>query len=168
VRGPFADPGSGTLYTLFSWPHLKYLANAGYLLAPAAAPLVIAFAARSPGVLFARRETAFLSATTAMLLVYAAIVRPVWGPYDWDVFSLPALCAAALAADLLVHQLSGSRRAQLAALVIAASLLLVTAPFVAIGIAPSREAGLFAQERIERAPGESEWQAFERKIGPWL
>ena len=29
-------------------------------------------------------------------------------------------------------------------------------------------AGLFADEHIERAPGESEWEAFERKIEPWL
>jgi hypothetical protein len=168
VRGPFAEPGAGTLYSLFSWPHLKYLVNAGYLLAPAAAPLVAAFALRSPAVLTARKETAFLAATTGMLIVYSAIVRPVWGPYDWDVFSLPAVCGAALAAHLLVHQLSGGRRAQLCALVIAASILLVSAPFVAIGISPSRPAGLFADERIERATDESEWEAFMRKVGPWL
>jgi hypothetical protein len=52
--------------------------------------------------------------------------------------------------------------------VIAASILLVLLPFVAIGIAPSQPSGLFADEHIERAPGESEWEAFERKIGPWL
>jgi hypothetical protein len=168
VRGPFAEPGAGTLYTLFSWPHLKYLVNAGFLLAPAAAPIVVAFALLRPAVLIARKETAFLSATTGMLLVYTAVVRPVWGPYDWDVFALPAVCGAALAAHLVVHELSGDRRAHFCALVIAASILLVSVPFVAIGIAPSRPAGLFAQERIERAPGESEWEAFERKIGPWL
>jgi hypothetical protein len=168
VRGPFAEPGTGTLYTLFSWPHLKYLVNAGYLLAPAATPIVVAFAVLRPEVLIARKETAFLTATTGMLLLYAAVVRPVWGPYDWDVFALPAACGGALAAHLVVHELSGDRRAHVCALVIAASILLVLLPFVAIGIAPSQPSGLFADEHIERAPGESEWEAFERKIGPWL
>jgi hypothetical protein len=168
VRGPFAEPGAGTLYTLFSWPHLKYLINAGFLLAPAAAPIVVAFAVLRPAALIARKETAFLAATTGMLLLYAAVVRPVWGPYDWDVFALPAVCGAALAAHLVVHELSGERRAHVCALVIAGSILLVLVPFVAIGIAPSRSAGLFAYEHIERAPGESDWEAFERKIGPWL
>lgn len=168
VRTPFEEPGPGTKYVLFSLPHLKYLANAFYLLAPAVGPLLAGFALTRPRALTRSADARFLAAAAAAMSVYAAIVRPVWGPYDWDVFSLTALCWGALVARLLVHELDDRIRPQLAAVAVCASLLLVTAPFVAIGLAPFRPAGLFAEGNLELRPGETDWEAFERRIRPWL
>ena len=98
------------------------------------------------------------------------MLRPIWGPYDWDLFSLTAVSLASLAALLLVRSLEGPELAHVAAVVVGVSLLFVTLPLVAIGVAPGiapDDAGPFARG-VERDEGESGWDALERQIEPWL
>ena len=39
----------------------------------------------------------FLLAANVPLLVYALTLRPIWGPFDWDLFAITAFFLAALA-----------------------------------------------------------------------
>lgn len=168
VRGFFASPGAGTRYVIFSGPHLKYLANAFFLLTPAMVPVIIAFAIFSPRRLVATPEARFLSTASLCMLAYAAVVRPVWGPYDWDVFSLTAIFLASLAAYLLVNQLDDPPLVHLGVLLIGTTLLFVTIPFVLIGISPYRQAGPFAYDVALPIGDETPLDAVERVITPWL
>ena len=77
------------------------------------------------------------------------------------------LSLATLAATLLVRALADPPLRELGVLLVLGTLLLVTLPFVAIGIAPRHAAGPFAYG-VESAPGESPVDAFERNLGPWL
>ena len=167
LRSPFADSGAGTRYAVLSAGHVKYLANAFFVLAPASLPVLAGVLVLAPRRLFASREVAFLGIASLFMLLYALVVRPVWGPYDWDLFSLTALCLATLAATLLVRTLPEPPLRELGFVLVAGTLLVVTIPFVAIGIAPRHAAGPFAYG-VESAPGESPVDAFERNLGPWL
>ena len=171
--GSFVQPwgavsSAGTDYVIFSRPHLKYLVNDFFVLAPAAVPVLLGFA------LFARRrfactpEAKFLSGLCACLAVYSAIVRPVWGPHDWDIFALTAVCLATLAGLLLVQRYDDHSLAPLAAVLIGATLAFVTIPLLAIGVAPAHEAGPFAHGAIPLQEGDTAWQTFLSQIEPWL
>lgn len=168
LRPFWAEPGRGTDWILFSRPHLKYLGNSLYLLAPSALPVLLAFALRRRALFTDRPEARLLGWLCLGTVVYACLLRPIWGPYDWDLFSLTAVCLACLAAHLLVRGLDDARLRQVASVLIGATLLLVTLPFLGVGIAPSRAAGPFAHEGIRPSPQESAWDAFERQIEPWL
>jgi len=166
LRGWGLAAGSGTKYVILFGPHWRYLANAFFLLAPAAIPVLLAFGVAAPRRFLATPEAIFLSAASVSMLAYTAVVRPVWGPWDWDVFCLTALCLSTLAAYLLV-----SLRApvgQLGALLVAATLLLATLPLLVAGVAAFRDAGPFAHERLVAVEGETTMEAFERQLGPWL
>ena len=167
LRGPFAASGAGTRYAILSAGHVKYLANAFFLLAPQALPVLAGFLLLAPRRLAASRDVVFLGVAALFMVLYALIVRPVWGPYDWDLFSLTALALATLAATLLVRSMPDPPLGELGVLLVCGTLLLVTIPFVAIGIAPAQPAGPFAFG-VESAPGESPVDAFERNLGPWL
>jgi len=167
LRRPFGESGAGTRYAILSAGHLKYLANAFLLLAPSAVPLLAGLLVVAPRSFVATREAIFLSSAALFMLLYALVVRPVWGPYDWDLFSLTAAALACLAAYLLVRVLPDPPLTELAVILVGATLLLVTIPFLAIGIAPVHQAGPFAFGLVSRA-GESPVDAFERQIGPWL
>ena len=167
LRGPFAASGAGTRYAILSAGHVKYLANAFFLLAPQALPVLAGFLLLAPRRLAASRDVVFLGVAALFMVLYALIVRPVWGPYDWDLFSLTALSLATLAATLLVRTMPDPPLTELGVLLVCGTLLLVTIPFLAIGIAPAQPAGPFAFG-VESAPGESPVDAFERNLGPWL
>jgi hypothetical protein len=167
LRSPFGPSGAGTRYAILSAGHVKYLANAFFLLVPAALPILAVFVLVAPRRLVATPEAIFLSAGALFMLLYALVVRPVWGPYDWDLFSLTAVALAALAAYLLVRALPDPPLGELGLVLVVGTLLLVTIPFVAIGIAPAHDAGPFAYGLSSRA-GESPVDAFERQLGPWL
>lgn len=168
LRGPLAEPGAGTRYAMLSLAHLKYLGNALFLLTPTAVPVLVAVALLAPWRFGATPEAGFLATAAGFMLLYAIVVRPVWGPYDWDLFSLTAVSLACLAAHLLARALPGPVLRELGVLLVAATLLFVTAPFLAIGIAPARDAGPFAFDGLEAQAGESPIDAFERRLGPWL
>jgi len=167
LRAPFGGSGAGTRYAILSWGHVKYLANAFLLLAPAALPIVVVFLFTAPRRFVASADAAFLSSAALFMLAYALIVRPVWGPYDWDLFSLTAVAFACLAAHLLVQHVPEPPLTELAILLVAATILLITIPFLWIGVSPTHPAGPFAFG-LESQAGESPVDAFERQLGPWL
>jgi hypothetical protein len=160
--------GEGTRYVIYSLPHLKFLANAFFLLVPTAIPLLIAFAIFSPRRFVATPQAVFLATGCLSLLVYSSLVRPYWGPHDWDIFSLTAVCFASLAAYLFVNAIEEPPFAQLGALLVAASLLMVSIPLVWIGISPAHAAGPFDIDIPAPEEDETLTEAFERTLGPWL
>lgn len=165
---PWGEEESGTKYVLYSRLHLKFLANSFFLLAPAAVPVVLAYAAFSLRRFWSTPQAVFLSTATLPMLVYASIVRPVFGPYEWDLFTVTAVCLAALAAHLLAQPPHTTSLRHLCALLIGATLLLVTIPWVLVGIAAHRVAGPFAIDALHAAPDGSFYDAFVRDLAPWL
>jgi hypothetical protein len=148
--------------------HLKYLANALFILAPSAVPVLAGFALVSFRRFYATPQARFFSAASVCLLAYASVLRPLWGPHDWDLFTLTAICLASLAALLLVNETPEPLLSHLSTLLIGATLLFVTIPFLAAGIAPSREAGPFTHQGIWPNPSETAWEAFLKEMEPWL
>jgi len=165
---PWGKDGAGTRYALFSWRHLKYLANSFFILAPAIVPVVATFALISPRRLVSTPQTAFLSCACATLILYAIIVRPVMGPYDWDLFSITAVSLGALAAHLLTQDLESRPLAQLSILLVAVTLLFVTIPFLIVGIHPGTHRGPFAVDALTGAENGSWETTFEQHLAPWL
>lgn len=160
------DAGTGTRYVMLSAAHLKYLGNAVFVLAPAALPLLIWLGSR-PRRLIATPQTTFLTLAAAFTSIYCVILRPIWGPIDWDLFSLPALCLIALSAHLLCGEPT-RRREHLALVCIAATLAFVTVPLIAAGIGTQREAGPFAVTSLTAQEGETTEETFERQLRDWL
>ncbi len=167
LRGWSQTPGFGTRYTMLSGPHLKYLANSFFLLAPAAIPLLL-FLARSPKRFSATPQAAFLSVAALSTLIYSVVLRPIWGPYDWDLFSLTAVCVVSLAAYLLLCEFDRPLFAHFCLVLIVGSLLLATIPLLLAGLATPRDAGPFSDRGISAIGDESTEEAFDRQIGPWL
>jgi hypothetical protein len=168
IRLWWQESVAGTDYVLFSPGHLKHLANAYFILTPAVAPILLGFLLFAREGFVASRRARFLSTAAACMLFYSVVVRPVWGPHDWDQFSLTALCLGLLAGTLLVDRFHGEARAHLATLAIGASLLFVSVPFVALSIAPARPAGPFVLRDLPRAEGDTSWDLFLRQVEPWL
>ncbi len=167
LRGWNQTPGSGTRYTILGGPHLKYLANSFFLLVPAAVPLLF-FLASAPKRFTATPQAIFLSVAALSTLVYSIVLRPIWGPYDWDLFSLTAVCLASLAAYLLLREFDQPLLSHLCVVLIAGSLLLATIPLLLAGLATPRDAGPFSNQGISSIGDESTEQAFDRQLGPWL
>jgi len=168
IRLWWQESVAGTDYVLFSWAHLKHLANAYFILAPAAPPILLGFLLFDRDRFTATRELSFLSGACVCMLVYSVVVRPIWGPHDWDQFTLTATCLGLLAGTLLVHRFGDDLRAHLMALAIGASLLFVTVPFVALTISPSHAAGPFVLRDLPTAEGDTTWDLFLRQVEPWL
>ena len=164
----WGSQGPGTHYFFLSWGHLKYLSNAFFWLAPFTPGLLLALAIASPRAFTSTQATRFLLWASAFGLLYAGSLRPVYGPYDWDLFSLSALLLTVLAGHLLAQELSRDTAAHLFTLLIGAGLLLVAIPVLAIGIAPGAEAGPFSLEFSEPVFGDDLENAFHRLIAPWL
>jgi len=151
-----------TTYALFSMSQLKYLFNAFYLLAPSALLVLPLFAVFSPKRLIKSPQARFLVLAAVPLVLYAFVLRPIWGPYDWDLFSLTALFLSFLAAHLLTAWLSERSRPDLAVWIIVAGLLFVAVPFLWIGISVSHAAGPFAPDRFSWSLFEAGTPAFQR------
>ena len=166
VRPPGTPSGPGTEFSMYSPGHLKYLANALFLLAPAS--LLVAVAA--PRAWRRLAETpmgAFLAIGCACTLVYASLVRPVWGPFDWDLFTITGLHLGALAAFLLGRIPEPQVRRSLGVLVVGVSLAAVTLPFVVAGVSPRPDAGIFAKTWEGR--GNTDYvEQITTWIAPWL
>jgi len=167
LRLPGSEPGAGTRYAIFGAAHLKYLVNALFMLAPALLPLlvVLGLERRRPS---ASPDLGFLGIASLSMLAYATVLRPIWGPYDWDLFSLFALCGSVLAAAVLMRGFEGDRLAHLATVLIAGAILLVGIPLLAAGIATPRDAGPFSHPGIRAEAGLDAEAAFERQLAPWL
>ena len=143
VRGWGSYPSIGTDVIFLSWPHLKYLLNAAYLLAPATLPLLVGFAIARRRLLLQAPAARFLLAAAIPLVAYSCLLRPFWGPFDWDLFSLAALVLSLLAAHLVATGLAPSVRAHVAVWLVGFQLAFVAIPFVATGLGKWRDAGPF-------------------------
>jgi hypothetical protein len=158
----------GIDYVLLSIPHLKYLANASHLLMPFAPWLVLL------GALFARPGfrmpiARFLGVAAAPTVLYAFALRPFWGPFDWDLFAITALCVGLLAAHLLATTVARETRAHIATCLIGFQALFVGLPFLAMNVVSLRDAGPFAagyyaRNILEFEPGEPP----RGPLAPWL
>lgn len=168
VLAPGATPGHATELALFSAAQLRFLANSFCILAPFAFPIVALHALRVPSSWWRRPELLLLATAAAGSALYALALRPMWGPYDWDLFSLTAFCFSTLAAGLLGGVSDATRFAHRTLAICGASLLAVSAPWIAIGVHPTRDAGPFSRPRIERAPDESAFDALGRHLAPWM
>jgi hypothetical protein len=165
---PWGEAESGTKYVLFSRLHLKYLVNSFFLLAPAALPVVFAFGILSFRRFYSTPPATFLSAASLPMIVYASIVRPVFGPYEWDLFTVTAVCLAALAAHLLATLPDSTSLAHLCTVLVGATLLLVTIPWVVVGAFIHQPAGPFAIDALRASPDGSFYETFVRELAPWL
>jgi hypothetical protein len=143
VRGFGGAPSIGTDVVLLSRAQLKYLANAAHLLAPATLPVLAAFALAAPRGFVATPAAAFLGCACIPLVAYAFLLRPFWGPYDWDLFSLTALLLSLLAAHLLSTWLRADALRQLLPWLVGFQLLFVTLPFLLLGVVEGRGEGPF-------------------------
>jgi hypothetical protein len=167
VRGWGGAPGVGTDYVLLAAPHLKYLANAGHLLCAWAAPALLLAVWRRPPGAFRAPPTRFLAVASLPLVLYALLLRPIWGPFDWDLFALTALFVAALAVRLLAAAIPDATYRHVSMWLIGFNLLFVGGPLLAIGFAPIRAAGPFLPEAFDARMVDPGSDAF-RRIAPWL
>jgi hypothetical protein len=167
VRGWGSYPSVGTDVVFLSWPHLKYLLNAAHLLAPATLPLLAGFAVARRRLLVQAPAARFLLAAAIPLVAYSCLLRPFWGPFDWDLFSLTALVLSLLAAHLVATGLAPGLRAHLVVWLVGFQLAFVAIPFVATGLGKWRDAGPFQPRqwtvdlRMPNTPAPAE-------LEPWL
>ncbi len=159
--------GAGTRYAIFSAAHTKYLTNSFFLLAPFTLPLAFV-TLRAKALLWDSAPARFFGSASATSLLYAFIVRPVYGPYDWDLFSLTAAFVALWIGQALVRILAESLLRDVAALTLGVALLTTSFPLVAVGVRARSEVGPFSVDMVERKPGEDFDATFERNLGPWL
>lgn len=149
ARVPGSAPGIGTDYVFLDRGHRKYLANAAFLLAPASIPLLLGRAILRPRHLVRTPIGGFLAASLLPLLFYTCLVRPVWGPFDWDLFSLTARFATMLAASLLAQALDPASFRWVLFAAVGFQLLFVGLPFLAIGVYTPIAAGPFLQNQFD-------------------
>ena len=98
---------------------------------------------------------------------YSLLLRPIWGPLDWDLFAITALCLSCLSACLVATHLSDRTYGHELACLTGFQLLMVTIPFLIIGWGTPRSEGPFVPGFVDESiltPGSP---AFER-IAPWL
>jgi hypothetical protein len=167
VRGWGGEPSRGTDYVFLSVPHLKYLGNAAHVLAPGVLPVLLWLAWRNPRGFRATAVSRFLLAASLPLLVYALALRPIWGPFDWDLFAVTALFLGALSAHLLRGALRDPTYAQVVVWIVGFSLLFVGIPFLLMGVATPGEAGPFAVGEFDFHSIEPTSASFE-SLEPWL
>ena len=150
LRGWGGGPSLGTDYVLLSAPHWKYLFNAAGMLVPAGLPIAAT-------ILLLRRKAAlgspaarFVIVSTAGLMVGSLALRPVWGPFDWDLFAVTALWIGFSAAVLLASLEGRALRNHLAVAAVGLQVCFVAAPLVSIGQGAARDGGLFEPGNFDR------------------
>ena len=166
VRGWGGAPSVGTDYVFLAPAHLKYLANAFHLLCAWALPALLLLAVRRR-VRFATPAARFLAVASLPLVAYALVLRPVWGPFDWDLFSLTALFVASLSAHLLAGALAEATLRHVLAWLVGFNLLFCGVPMLTIGFAPIRASGPLVPEAFDVKMLDPSSDAFAR-IAPWL
>jgi hypothetical protein len=160
--------GPGTLYLFLGPGHVKYLVNSFFVLAPWTIPLLAGLAVHSRRVFVAGPEALFLGSACVTAVLYALIVRPVYGPYDWDLFSSTAALLGLLAGHLLARALGRGAFTQVCILAIGTALLFTAIPFLVAGVAPRADAGPFSSDLARPVPGERFEESFNRQVEPWL
>ena len=144
VRGWGMAPSVGTDVVFLSRAHLKYLANSFYLLHPCTAPLLVLAWLTAPRSFLATKQARFVAISSVLPLIYALLLRPMWGPYDWDLFSMSSLCTAVLGVCVIVQSGWLSRNTALFAAVALLQLTQVGLPLVLVGVATPVDAGPFS------------------------
>jgi len=160
----------GIDYVFMSIAHLKYLANASHVLMPLA-PWVLLFGALFARSTFRTPTARFLAVAAAPTILYAFMLRPFWGPFDWDLFAITAICVGLLAAQVLATGLESQTRAHVVTCLVGFQALFVGLPFLAINVAPPRDAGPlvgayygYGRSIMEAKPGEPP----RGPLAPWL
>ncbi len=157
----------GIDYVFMSLAHLKYLANAYHLLAPGALLVIGLTLVARPWRLVGSAKARFLGVAALPMVAYSTLLRPFWGPFDWDLFAGAPFLIGALAAHLLATHLTRRDFEQVAVLVIGFQLLFVGAPFLAMAYDTPRRGGPFVSGSF--------YQEIEKRgdpphgaIAPWL
>ena len=143
VRGWGEAPSLGTDVVLGSWAQFKYLGNAAFLLCPSALPVLGILMMTKWRRLAGDRTLFFLTALCIPLLAYSFALRPFWGPYDWDLFSITALSLILLQSHALNRVLETPLRQHVAVWLVGFQFLFVGAPFLALRFSPLHDAGPF-------------------------
>jgi len=168
VRGWGGAPSVGTDVVFFSRGHWKYVLNAGWLLVPFTAPAAVLIGlGRRRGAPPADERSRLLALCALPFLAYAFALRPFWGPWDWDLFSLAAVTGGAWLAHRLAAVLSEDALRDWGSLLVSLQLLLVTLPFLAAGIGVRHEAGPFAPALFELQTARPMTPPGPR-LAPWL
>jgi hypothetical protein len=165
LTGPVSR--ANTNYLLFSHAHLKYLANAIMLLAPAALPLLIGLGFARRGRIVGTPVTRFLAISCISLVAGSCLIRPVAGPFDWDIFGLTALYLAFFAGALLGEIADAGLRTHLAAAAIGLQLLFFGLPLAAIAFGTPNPAGPFVERAFPGGKPGARGRA-PPTIGRWL
>lgn len=160
-------PPIGIDYVFLSQRHLKFLANAYWLLAGVGGVVVVAFGIARPRAFVATPALRFLLAATVPMVVYSLMLRPFWGPFDWDLFSASALCLSLLGAALLAHGVAAPDRRAVLVLAIAIQLVFLSGPFLALGVVHGKPAGPFVKGSFYQEIGR-ETDPPHGRIAPWL
>jgi len=168
VRGWGGAPSIGTDVVWLSWPHLKYLVNAGHVLVPATVPTLLVLALSAPRRLVASPTAVFLGTAAIPCLIYATLLRPFWGPFDWDLFCLTGLVLALLAGHLLAVGLDAERFRHVVTWLIGFQLLFVGIPFLAIGVGVTRPVGPFVPENFQHIDLVPAGTPPPEHLAPWL
>ncbi|MAI24516.1 MAG: hypothetical protein CMN75_00660 [Spirochaeta sp.] len=168
VRGRGEAPSIGTDVVLGSWAQFKYLGNAAFLLCPSAIPVLGVLMATQGRELVRDRTFLFLAALCLPLVLYSFALRPFWGPYDWDLFSITALSLILLQAYGLNRILKTPLRQHVAVGLVGLQFLFVGAPFFALGFSPLRDAGpFFIHGYLEAQIGQANTPP-PPALAPWL
>jgi hypothetical protein len=146
VRGWGGEPSIGTDVVFASRAQLKYLANAAFILCPSAIPVLVFLFAIGRRKLGRDTTALFLAALCLPLIVYAFALRPFWGPYDWDLFSITGFALILFQAYALEILIEPSRLRHIAVWLVSFQMFFVAAPFVALRDIPERDAGPFFQD----------------------
>jgi hypothetical protein len=132
----------GLDYVFLSRAHLKYLANAAHVLMPFSALIIGLVVARfRPG--FDTPACRLLIAACIPTMAYAFMLRPFWGPYDWDLFAITAFSVSLLAGHLLLTSFEARTRAHVATWLLGFQILFVGLPFLVLGVVQPRDGGPF-------------------------
>ncbi|MFP8874229.1 MAG: hypothetical protein VCB42_06825 [Myxococcota bacterium] len=170
-RGWGGGGSVGTQYVLLSAGHLKYLVNAAHLLSPAAAPILFAVVIARRQALWGSERARFLASACIPLGVYALVLRPVWGPFDWDLFSVTAFFFTVWAAyafgSTAVDASKPDWWTDAYTWLVGSTVIFVTLPFLLIAPGATRDAGpfggtSFSFELLDGEPRE------DSPIAPWL
>ena len=76
-------------------------------------------------------------------------LRPVWGPFDWDLFAVTGLWIGFLAAILLAGLEARALRNHVAVAALGLQLGFVAIPLIAIGQGASRDEGILEQSHFD-------------------
>ena len=167
LRGWWSGPSIATDYVLLSPPHLKYLANAGFILAPATLPIAVVILGLRRRAAMTPPAVRFVAATTVGLLLGSLALRPSWGPFDWDLFAVTGLWIGFLGAILLAGLEAREVRTHVAAAALGLQLCFVGLPLVLIGQGATIDAGLFDKKDFDPRLLQR-GRPVPKHIAPWL